>query len=247
MNFLQGLMFNFKGLKLSLRTPKLFFLGALRLVAVVALTLGFFSVILVYYEEVLAMVWAPPSSRWLIWLWYIASWLVALLLTGFSALLSYLAAQVLFSVLIMDIMSTATERLITGAVEEARDVSTGKRLKMLFLQEIPRSVLPVLCSLALMVFGWLTPFGPALSPLGAVLALVFLAWDNTDLLPARRMAPLKTRLKFLIKTLPFHIGFGLWFLVPVLNIVFLSYAPVGATLYHLDVLKKRAEKISVQS
>ena len=66
------------------------------------------------------------------------------------------------------------------------------------------------------------------------LAAVFLSWDNTDLIPARRLDPFGKRFKFLLKNLPFHLGFGLLFLIPVLNILFLSFAPVGATLYYID-------------
>ncbi|MBW2022400.1 MAG: hypothetical protein JRI51_05955, partial [Deltaproteobacteria bacterium] len=61
-----------------------------------------------------------------------------------------------------------------------------------------------------------------------------LSWDNTDLVPARRMMPFRERFKLLLKTLPFHLGFGLPFLIPGANIVFLSFAPVGATLYHIE-------------
>jgi len=70
--------------------------------------------------------------------------------------------------------------------------------------------------------------------ISSVAASVFLAWDNTDLTPARRMIPFKARLSFLKQNLGFHIGFGLLFLIPGLNILFLSFAPVGATLYYLE-------------
>jgi CysZ protein len=36
--------------------------------------------------------------------------------------------------------------------------------------------------------------------------------------------------------LSFHLGFGLCFLIPALNMLFLSFAPVGATLYYLEHL-----------
>ena len=85
-----------------------------------------------------------------------------------------------------------------------------------------------------MVLGLFTPFGPVLAIISSAIAVVFLAWDNTDLVPARRLYPFKQRFKFLLNSLPFHLGFGLLFLIPVLNIVFLSFAPVGATLYHID-------------
>jgi CysZ protein len=65
-------------------------------------------------------------------------------------------------------------------------------------------------------------------------AVIFLAWDNTDLIPARRLVPFGERLRLLRSTLPFHLGFGLLFLIPFLNILFLSFAPVGATLYYIE-------------
>jgi CysZ protein len=100
-------------------------------------------------------------------------------------------------------------------------------------QEIPRTIIPVMISLFLML-GGLTPVGPVLAILSSCIAAIFLAWDNTDLLPARRLFPFKERFGFLKKNILFHLGFGLPFLIPVLNLIFLSFAPVGATIYHLD-------------
>jgi CysZ protein len=68
----------------------------------------------------------------------------------------------------------------------------------------------------------------------SALAVIFLAWDNTDLIPARRLVSFSERFRELRRTLPFHLGFGLLFLIPFLNILFLSFAPVGAALYYLD-------------
>ncbi len=76
--------------------------------------------------------------------------------------------------------------------------------------------------------------GPLLAILSSCIAAVFLAWDNTDLVPARRLVSFKDRFSFLKKNLLFHLGFGLLFLIPVANILFLSFAPVGATIYHLE-------------
>jgi CysZ protein len=82
--------------------------------------------------------------------------------------------------------------------------------------------------------GWLTPLAPLLTVVATGAAVIFLAWDNTDLVPARRLQPFSGRFRFLLKTLPFHLGFGLLFLVPVLNVVLLSFAPIGATLYYIE-------------
>ena len=85
-----------------------------------------------------------------------------------------------------------------------------------------------------MVLGWMTPLGPIITLLSSGLAVTFLSWDNTDLTPARNLLPFKTRFRFLMKNVLFHLGFGLPFLIPGLNLLFLAFAPVGATLYYLD-------------
>jgi CysZ protein len=93
----------------------------------------------------------------------------------------------------------------------------------------------------LVIFSWLTPLGPILTVLSSLAAVIFLAWDTTDLIPARRLIPFKHRFRFLLKNLPFHLGFGLWFLIPFFNILFLSFAPVGATLYHIDMQNRKGQ------
>jgi CysZ protein len=88
--------------------------------------------------------------------------------------------------------------------------------------------------LMLMVLGWFILLGPVMVFVASGMAIVFLAWDNTDLIPARRLVPFKDRFRFLLRTILLHLGFGLPFLIPGLNILFLSFSPVGATLYYLD-------------
>ncbi len=239
MGFFQGIAYNIKGLWFSIRSPKLLFLGMLRFVAVLILTIISATLILAYHQQILNLIWAKPQSHLIIWLWYVVSWLLSFLLVGSSAVISYLAAQILFSVVIMDMMSRITEKKIRGHVDEPK-VSLVKLFGYLVRQEIPRTTIPVLISLILMIVGWVIPLGPILVILSSLVAVIFLSWDNTDLVPARRMLPFKERFKLLLKTLPFHVGFGLLFLIPGANIVFLSFAPVGATLYHMDKQDQQA-------
>ncbi len=234
MDLIKGISYNLRGLLLGIRTPRLLFWGLIRFFAVVLITIVSASLILVYHQEILNLIWARPESRWIIWLWHVVSWLLSLLLVGVAAVLSYLVSQILFSVLIMDYMSRVTELAITGTVNEPKDMSLLRLFTYLIKQEIPRTIIPVLLSLLFMILGLLTPFGPILAVITASMAVIFLAWDNTDLVPSRRLLPFKKRFKLLSKTILFHLGFGLLFLIPGLNILFLSFAPVGATLYYLD-------------
>ena len=234
MGLFNGIRYNLRGLKLGLKTPRLLVLGLLRFVLLMVVTVVAAVLIISHYQNIMGMMWTRPESAWLAWLWYVCAWLLALLLTGISAVVGFFISQILFSVLIMDHMSQITERLVSGQVSAPPGMPWYSYFFNLLRQEIPRALLPVLISLVLLVLGWLTPLGPVLTFVSPLAAATFLAWDNTDLMPARRLEPFGRRFKMLRNNLGFHIGFGLWFLVPVLNILSLSFAPVGGTLFCLE-------------
>lgn len=234
MSFFKGVSYNIRGLLMGLRTPKLLLLGLFRLCLIVLVTALAVGAILYFRDSLLGAMWAKPQSGWLIWLWHALSWLLTLLLTGMSAVIAYLVSQILFAVVIMDQMSRLTEKIVTGSVDQDSQPGWWRQFGHLIRQEIPRSVLPVCFTLLLTIVSWLTPLGPLATVLLSATAVVFIAWDSTDLTPARRLHPLGSRFRFLMRTLPFHLGFGALFLIPVANILFLAFAPVGATLYYLD-------------
>ncbi len=240
MGFLSGLLFNLRGLRMGLTTGRLLFWGLVRFALLVLIMVVLTGLILAYHQDLMSLLWAKPESRWLIWLWHLVSWLASLFLIGLSAIVSFIISQIFFSALVMDHIARITELRITGTITEPEKLPLWKLFTSILLQEIPRSVVPLLLSLLILALGWITPLGPVLTILSSALAIVFLSWDNTDLIPARNLVPFKKRFNFLMKTIPFHLGFGLLFLIPFLNVVFLSFAPVGATLYYLE--KRRAEK-----
>ena len=234
MNLFSGIKYNLRGLGMGLKTPKLLVLGLIRLFTVILITIFAAGLILVYHQTILSFMWSKPESQWVIWLWYLLSWLLSAILVGLSAVISFLASQILFSVLIMDMMSRVTEKKMTGNIQEPRKNPLWQQFVFLVKQEIPRATIPVLLALLLIIAGWLTPLGPIITILSSVVAVIFLAWDNTDLAPARQLVPFKERFRSLRRSLLFHLGFGILFLIPVLNILFLSFTPVGATLYYID-------------
>lgn len=234
MALVSGIRYNLRGFREGVSDIRLLLWGLARFAAVILLTIVLAGLILVHHGEIMDIIWAQPRNHWLGLLWSILSWLVSLFLVGISAVFSYLISQVLFSVLIMDLMSRRTERRLTGRVKEPQKISFWKLFLCLVRQEIPRALLPILISLFLMVISWFVALGPVMFFLSSGLTIVFLAWDNTDLVPARRMIPFSSRLKLLVKNICFHIGFGLPFLVPGLNLLLLSFAPVGGTLYYLE-------------
>jgi CysZ protein len=238
MNFFSGIKYNIKGFSLAVKTPSLLMLGLLRFFVVFLLTLLLSGLILYWHDEILAMIWENPGEGWLIYVWNILSWLLSLLLAGIAMVVSYIIAQLFFGVFIMDYMSRITERKILGRETSFDQGSWFEFFFYLIRQEIPRAIIPVIITLLITVVGFFTPLGPLILVLSSLAAGTFLAWDNTDLIPARRMLPFGQRINFLKKNLAFHLGFGILFLIPWLNILFLSFAPVGATLYYLDKEKE---------
>lgn len=241
MQVMQGFWLNWRGLWLGLRTPRLLALGLLRFAAVIVLTVATASVILHYHDALMAALWGRPESLWLVWLWYLANWLMTILLVVLATLLAYLLAQVLFAVWIMDRMSRITEKMVGGGAAEPPTASLAGQFAFLVAQEIPRAVAPLLLTLVVVVLGWLTPLGPVVAVVSPVVAGTLLAWDNTDLLPARQLIPFRRRFRMFYRHLAFHIGFGLPFLIPLVNLLLLSFAPVGATLYHLERAPEESE------
>ena len=234
MNLINGIKYNLRGLGMGFKTPQLLLLGLIRLFIVILITIFAAGLILVYHQEILSFMWTKPENPWVTWLWHLLSWLLSAVLVGLSTVISFLVSQILFSVLIMDLMSRITEKRVTGNVQESGKLPWWQQFIFLIKQEIPRATVPVILSLLLLVIGWLTPLGPIITILSSGVAVIFLAWDNTDLIPARQMIPFKERFQSLRGALLFHLGFGLLFLIPVLNILFLSFAPVGATLYQIE-------------
>lgn len=232
-DFFSGIKYNIQGVFFAAKHRRLLWLGLLRFVIVLILALLFSGMIFFWHEGILSLIWEMPENGLLVYVWHLVSWVLSLLLAGVAVVVAYLTAQLLFGVFIMDYMSRVTEKIVLGKEISYADTSLLSFFVYLVGQEFPRAVIPVIITLGVTVLGLFTPLGPVILVLSAVTAGVFLAWDNTDLVPARKMIPFRERLGFLGHTIWFHMGFGLLFLIPWVNIVLLSFAPVGATLYHI--------------
>lgn len=234
MNLLKGIEYNFKGCRMAIRNPLLLFLGVLRFVVVIVIAFFLSGAVLYFHSQLLNYIWEMPESGILYYLWVLLSWILTIVLASLSTLVAYFIAQFLFCIFIMDYMSRKVENIITGKEIYPEDTSKITLFIYLIKQEIPRALIPIILSLIIVLLGFLTPLGSVIAVISSIIATTFLAWDNTDLVPARRMLSFKKRFSYFKKNILFHIGFGLLFLIPFLNILFLSFAPVGATLYYIE-------------
>ena len=149
MNLFSGIKYNLRGLGMGLKTPKLLMLGLIRLFTMILITIFAAGLILVYHQAILSFMWSKPDSQWVTWLWYLLSWLLSAVLVGLSTVISFLVSQILFSVLIMDMMSRITEKKMTGNIQQPRKVPWWQQFLFLVKQEIPRATSPVLLALLL--------------------------------------------------------------------------------------------------
>ena len=234
MGFFKGIQYAVKGLAMGMTTPLLLMLGMARFVVLLVITIALAGLVFYYQDAILALMWEAPEQGFMLFLWELVSWLLSILLALVSVIVSYLFSQLIFGLFVMDYMSRVTERIRTGREESPDDQGMIRLFFYLIRQEIPRALIPVVLSLLIMAAGFLTPFGPLIAVLSSLTAAAFLAWDHTDLVYARRMFTFQQRFGFFKKNLLFHIGFGLFFLIPWVNILFFSFAPVGATLYCIE-------------
>ena len=57
MNFLSGIKYNYRGLKLGIKTPILLLLGIIRFAVIVLFTVVSAGLVLAYYHEILNLIW----------------------------------------------------------------------------------------------------------------------------------------------------------------------------------------------
>ena len=201
MKLFKGIEYNFKGFLMGIKNPKLLVLGILRFVIVIFFAIALSGAILYFHEQILNFVWQKPESGLLFYLWKIVSWIVTLFLASISTIVAYFIAQFLFCVFIMDYMSRKVENIITGKEIYPDNTSYFTLFLYLIKQEIPRALLPIIISLVIMFIGFFTPFGSLIAVISSIVAVTFLAWDNTDLVAARRMYPLRKRLMLFRKNI----------------------------------------------
>ncbi len=140
---------------LSLRHPRLLWLGLLRFAVILVLTVLFSGLILLNHDAIMSRLWQMPASGFPVYLWHLASWLLSLLLAAFSVVIAYLTAQVCFNVFIMDYMSRITEKIVLGKEMSVSDRGWFKTAGYLIVQEIPRAVIPMIITLVVMTAGFL--------------------------------------------------------------------------------------------
>ncbi|MCA1792402.1 MAG: hypothetical protein LC660_00730 [Desulfobacteraceae bacterium] len=171
MDFFRGIKYNIQGVLFAFANPKLLWLGLLRFAIILVLALFFSGLVFFWHEAILAMIWEMPEKGMLLYVWHLASWVLSLLLAAVAVVAAYLVAQVFFCVYIMDYMSRLTEKIVLGTEVSYAQSSWLSFFVYLVCQEIPRAVIPLVITLAVMVMGLFTPLGPVILVLSSITAV----------------------------------------------------------------------------
>ncbi|MCA1787039.1 MAG: hypothetical protein LC657_13785, partial [Desulfobacteraceae bacterium] len=89
MDFFRGIQYNIQGMTLSLRHPKLLWLGLLRFAVILMLTVLLSGMILLNHDAILSGIWALPESGFLVYVWHLVSWLLSMVLAAISVVVAY--------------------------------------------------------------------------------------------------------------------------------------------------------------
>ena len=68
MSLIKGISYNFRGLGMGVKTPKLLLLGIIRIVVVILLTIVAAMLIYYFLQSNINDIWQKPESNWIIWL-----------------------------------------------------------------------------------------------------------------------------------------------------------------------------------
>lgn len=170
----------------------------------------------------------PEDSWFMLVIYYLCKVLLYLATIVFVFIASFLLMNVIASP-IYEMVSIAVERDVTG-----RDIP-GQSLKETFyvmVVELKKVVLILTVSLVLLIV-------PGINLLSTVVAAFLIGWDFFDYPLARRGWSFSQRVDLVRREFFSVFGFGLWLVIPVVQIVLVPLAVAGGTLLNLEALKKR--------
>ena len=225
-----------RGIGLFLGTPGVRLLGILPVLLAALLVLALLGVLVVYLDE-LAAALTPFADRW-----NESSRTLARLGAGLALLLgSTVVLVVSFTVIAQIIGQPFYERISDriehqlGAVPAGADAPWWRTFPRASLESALLLAMTLACSAPLFVLGLFPVFGQTVVPvLQALVAGFFLAVELLAIPLERRGLHLAGRMRFVWRHRAQTLGFGvtafLLFLVPLMNVVAMPGAVVGATL-----------------
>lgn len=219
------------GVRWLMRHKHYFLLLFLPLVIGIAVTIGGWQWLGPQRDALVTWAVGPePQEFWRLTLYYV-TWgavnIMFLILTFVSFLLltSVLASPV------FEVVSMAVEKDITG--EPVPETSLLQSLKLITV-ELKKALFILTVSTLLL-------FIPIINVISFVITAFLLGWNFYDYPLARRGWTFRQRFGFVLKHFGSVTGFGLWLMIPFVQIFLMPLAIVGGTKLNLDHLRNSNE------
>jgi len=174
------------------------------------------------------LLFAQPEAWWMLALWYVARFFLTVAIVILGALTGLVVVSIVAAPL-YEMVSVAVERDFTGELVH----------EMTFLQSIGLIGEEVKKALFILIFPILFLLVPGLNVLSSVIAAFLIGWDFSDYPLARRGMAFRERLSFVTAEGWAVLGFGIWLVLPVVQIILMPLAIPGGTLLNLEALERR--------
>jgi len=181
-------------------------------------------------ERILSWVlFSKPEDSWLMLVvYYLCKVLLYFATIIFVFVASFLFMNIIASP-IYEWISIAVEREVTG--EDIPNQSLKESVYVMFV-ELKKVALILSISLVLLLI-------PGLNLFSTLVAAFLIGWDFFDYPLARRGWSLRRRMEFVSKEFFTVFGFGLWLVIPIVQIVLVPLAVAGGTMLNLEALQRR--------
>ncbi len=186
------------------------------------------------YQDVLFqwILFDRPESWWLLAVYYLCKGLLylAFITVGF---ISFILFANVLACPIYEWVSVAIERDLSGGHVE--EVSLWESLKLMG-EELKKVSFILTVSLILL-------FIPGINLIATFITAFLIGWDFYDYPMARRGWDFRRRLSFVLKDFWAVMGFGLWLMIPVVQIILAPMAVAGGTILNLESIATKEQKL----
>ena len=172
--------------------------------------------------------WDKPQAWYWLALWWVGWALLSFVPIAVSVLGIYLLMKILASPLI-EWVSIAIEKDITGL--EPPHLTLRQQITVIW-GELQKAVVILVVPILLLLI-------PGFNVISLPAAAFLIGWDFFDYPLARRGWSFRERWRFVAGELWSVLGFGLWFIIPFLNILLAPFAIAGGTMLGVECISRR--------
>lgn len=166
------------------------------------------------------------------WAWTLAYTVVKALM-WFSILMVCLVT----AIAVLGVVSSPVYELISAKIErellgEAKHSVPLSQMPRLIMGEIAKAMIVTIVPISLI-------FIPGVNLFAGLIAAFLLGWDFYDYPLARRGWSLSKRWHFVRGEFWTVVGFGIWLVIPIIQILFVPMAVAGGTILNIEALQRR--------